>query len=36
MDAWQATFLGSKQFPHEPTAFEIEAFFMFTPGERQA
>ena len=35
MDTWQATFLGLKQFPRELTAFEIEAFFLFTPGERQ-
>jgi TnpA family transposase len=34
MDSWQATFLGLKQFPRELTAFEIEAFFTFTPGER--
>ena len=35
MDTWQATFLGLKQLPRELTAFEIEAFFRFTPGERQ-
>jgi hypothetical protein len=35
MDNWQATFLGLKQIPREPTAFEIEAVFRFTPAERQ-
>jgi hypothetical protein len=34
MDDWQATFLGLKQLPRELTAFEIEAFFTFTPAER--
>ena len=35
MDNWQATFLGLKHLPRELTAFEIEAFFRFTPAERQ-
>src|SRR5882672_151025 len=35
MDNWQATFLGLKQLPRELTAFEIVAFFRFTPAERQ-
>jgi hypothetical protein len=35
MDNWQTTFLGLKQLPRELTAFEIEAFFRFTPAERQ-
>ena len=35
MDTWQATFLGLKQLPRELTAFEIEAFFRFTPAEHQ-
>jgi hypothetical protein len=34
MDNWQSTFLGLKQLPRELTAFEIEAFFTFTPAER--
>ena len=34
MDNWHATFLGLKQFPHELTAFEVEAFFTFTDAER--
>src|ERR1700676_4973901 len=32
---WQATLLGLKQLPRELTAFEIDAFFRFTPAERQ-
>ena len=35
MDNWQRTFLGLKQLPRELTGFEIEAFFRFTPAERQ-
>lgn len=35
MNAWQTTFFGLKQIPHELTAFEIEAFFTFTATERQ-
>src|ERR1017187_1056409 len=34
MDNWQSTFLGLKQLSRELTAFEIEAFFTFTPAER--
>jgi hypothetical protein len=34
MDNWQSTFLGLKQLPRELTAFEVEAFFTFTPAER--
>jgi hypothetical protein len=35
MDTWHAIFLGLKQLPRELTAFEIEAFFRFTPAEYQ-
>jgi hypothetical protein len=35
MDNWQAAFLGLRQLPRELTTFEIEAFFTFTPAERQ-
>jgi hypothetical protein len=33
MDTWQATFFGLEQLPWELTAFEIKAFFTFTPAE---
>ena len=35
MDRWRATFLSLKQLPRELTAFEIEAFFNYTPTERE-
>lgn len=36
MDRWQATFIGLKQLPRELPAFEIEAFFTFTPARASA
>lgn len=35
MDKWRATFLGLKRLPRELTAFEIQAFLVFTAEEKQ-
>jgi hypothetical protein len=35
MNSWQGAFLGIKQIPRDLSAFEIQAFFTFTPAERQ-
>ncbi len=35
MNTWRATFLGLKRLPRELTAFEIQAFFVFTAEEKQ-
>jgi TnpA family transposase len=36
MNDWHTTCLGLKRLPRELTAFEIEAFFNFSPAERRA
>ena len=33
MQGWQGMFLGIRQFPKELSAFELQAFFMFSRAE---
>src|ERR1700692_4275334 len=35
MQGWQTTYLGMRELPHEISTFELQAFFTFSPAERE-
>ncbi len=35
MQGWQTTYLGMRELPREISTFELQAFFTFSPAERE-
>jgi len=35
MQGWQTTYLGMRELPRELSPFELQAFFTFSPAERE-
>ncbi|MGF6924489.1 hypothetical protein OKW28_008686 [Paraburkholderia sp. 40] len=35
MQGWQTTYLGMRELPRELSTFELQAFFTFSPAERE-
>ncbi|WP_158304635.1 hypothetical protein [Methylibium petroleiphilum] len=35
MQGWQSPYLGQRELPRELSQFELQAFFSFSPAERE-